>query len=57
MNLKPYAKAVVGAAVAGLSALYPALDGGVTVQEWVGVSVATLLGLGVVWAVPNRPMD
>lgn len=56
MNLKPYAKAIVGAAVAGLTALGTALaDNQVTTAEWVGVAVATLTALGVVYAVPNRP--
>ena len=48
-----YAKAFVGAAVAGLGSLQIALDGGITAQEWVGVAIATLVALGAVWAVPN----
>ncbi|MEU4675733.1 hypothetical protein [Micromonospora sp. NPDC023737] len=56
MKVNPYAKAVVGAAVAGLTALGTALaDNTVTASEWVGVAVATLAALGVVYAVPNRP--
>ena len=56
MNWKPYAKAIVGAAVAGLTALGTALaDDRVTSVEWVGVAVATLAALGLVYAVPNRP--
>jgi hypothetical protein len=51
-----YAKAFVGAAVAGLGTLATALaDDHVTAAEWVGVATATLVALGVVWAVPNRP--
>ncbi|MGW9196043.1 hypothetical protein [Micromonospora chersina] len=58
MKLKPYAKAIVGAAVAGLTALGAALtDDQVTTVEWVGVAVATLAALGVVWAVPNKPAE
>lgn len=56
MNLKPYAKAIVGAAVTGLTALGTALaDDRVTNLEWTVVAGATLAALGLVWAVPNRP--
>lgn len=54
MNLKPYAKAIVGALVAGLGVLGTALtDGQVTSVEWVGVASATLVALAAVWGVPN----
>lgn len=53
--MSKYAKAVVGALVAGLTALLPALDAGVNAAEWVTAAVAFLVALGVVWAVPNRP--
>jgi len=50
------AKAVVGAAVAGLGVLGTALaDGKVTAAEWVGAVVAALVALGVIWRVPNKP--
>ena len=50
-----YAKAFVGALIAGLGSAQQALDdGSITTQEWVAVAVATLLGLGIVAAVPNR---
>lgn len=56
MKIKPYAKAIVGAAVAGLTALGTALaDDQVTTSEWVGVAIAALAALGIVYAVPNRP--
>ena len=56
MRWKPYAKAVIGGAVAGLTALGTALaDDKVTTGEWVGVAVATLAALGIVYAVPNKP--
>ncbi|MEV0425380.1 hypothetical protein [Micromonospora sp. NPDC050495] len=56
MKWNPYAKAIVGGAVAGLTALGTALaDDRVTASEWVGVAVATLAALGIVYAVPNRP--
>ncbi|WP_422733989.1 hypothetical protein ACN26Y_29820 [Micromonospora sp. WMMD558] len=56
MQWKPYAKAVVAALLAGLGALGTALvDNTVTPAEWVTVAGATLAGLGVVYAVPNKP--
>ncbi|MFE9955822.1 hypothetical protein [Micromonospora sp. NPDC005299] len=56
MNWKPYAKAVVGGLVAGLTAFGTALaDDRVTNAEWVGVGLATLAALGLVYAVPNKP--
>lgn len=55
--MSKYAKAVVGALVAGLTALLPKLDGGVTAAEWVTAAVAFLVALGVVWAVPNAPAE
>lgn len=56
MNLKPYAKAIVGGATAGLTALGTALaDDHVTRLEWTIIAGAVLAGLGLVYAVPNRP--
>lgn len=53
-----YAKAVVGALVAGLSALLPGLeDGALSGPEWVTAAVAALVALGAVWAVPNTPVQ
>lgn len=55
-----YLKALVGAAVAGLTALGTGLtpdpDGtvAVTPTEWVAVAIAFLAGLGLVYAVPNK---
>jgi hypothetical protein len=58
MKIKPYMKAIVGALVAGLTALSTALiDNTVTGQEWIAVVIATLTGLGVVYAVPNKTTD
>jgi hypothetical protein len=56
-SMAPYAKAVAGAVVAGLTALLPAIqDGnGVSAAEWIVVAIAVLGGLGIVYAVPNRP--
>lgn len=53
--MSKYAKALVGALVAGLTALLPALDAGVTAAEWVVAATAFLVALGVVWVVPNKP--
>lgn len=50
-----YAKAIVGALVAALTALVAALnEGGVSAQEWAQAAIAGLVALGAVWAVPNR---
>lgn len=54
MSVKPYMKAIVGALVAGLTALGTAMtDDAVSTAEWVGVAVATLGALGVIYATPN----
>lgn len=54
-KLAPYAKALIGALVAGLGSLQQALDDGyVTAQEGTGVAIAFLSGLALVWAVPNK---
>ena len=51
---KNYAKAIVGAVIAALTALSTALeDGVVSYQEWVTVALGLLTGLAVIWAVPN----
>lgn len=51
-----YLKAITAAVVAGLGVLALALeDGAVAPNEWVNVAIATLVGLGAVWAVPNVP--
>lgn len=55
-KIAPYAKAVIGAAVAGLGATGTALtDGHISPVEWVTIASATLVGLSAVFAVPNRP--
>ena len=51
---KIYAKAIVGAVIAALTALSTALDDGVvTQQEWITVVLGLVTGLAVIWAVPN----
>lgn len=53
-NYTAYAKALIGALVAGLTALGTALaDGELTAAEGVGCIVAALVALGAVYAVPN----
>jgi hypothetical protein len=54
-SIAPYAKALTGAAIAGLASLQQALDdSSVSAQEWTGVAIATLSGLALVWAIPNK---
>lgn len=54
MSIAPYAKALTGALVAGLTGIATALDdGSVSAQEYVYAAIAFLVGLGAVWAVPN----
>jgi hypothetical protein len=49
-----YAKAVVGALVAGAGALQVALaDNVVTTTEWIQIGSATVAALGLVWGVQN----
>lgn len=56
MTPAQYAKAVVGAAIAGLGALGTALtDGHVSGSEWLVVASTTLVALGGVFGVPNAP--
>lgn len=51
-----YAKAVVGAIVAGLVAAGTgALDGSINLPEGIAVATAFFVALGAVWATPNRP--
>lgn len=50
-----YAKTVVAALVAVLTALYAAVtDNTVTAQEWVTIALAALTAVGV-YLVPNKP--
>ena len=53
-KLAPYFKAIVGAVIAGASAAIPLVDDGLTVSEGLGVAVAFLTALSVVYAVPNK---
>lgn len=54
MRPQEYAKAIAGAVLAGLGALYLGLsDGVVTAQEWVGVAQTSLATFAGVWGIPN----
>ena len=53
-SIAPYAKALIGAVVAGLASAQQALDDGViSSAEGVGIAIATLTALALVWAIPN----
>ena len=59
INIAPYLKAVVGALIAGLSALGAFLINDtalsdITAGQWVAVAIAFLVALGAVFAVPNQ---
>lgn len=54
MQMKEYAKAIVGALLAGLAALATGLaDGSMTPVEWVLMASATIAAGGIVFGVPN----
>jgi hypothetical protein len=49
-----YAKAIVGAVLAGLGSLGAAFsDGRVSANEWIVVATAAVTALSLIWAVPN----
>ena len=55
-RLNPYAKAILGAIVAGITAYQVALlTPGVTANEWAGVAVAVIGAFGTVWGTTNKP--
>lgn len=52
--IAPYAKAVTAAVIAGLSVILSGLDdSSVDWQEIISATIAFLVGLGAVWAIPN----
>jgi hypothetical protein len=56
MKLAPYAKALIGGAVAGLGSAAVALgDGVIDPVEWIAIALAAIAGSGIVYAVPNKP--
>jgi hypothetical protein len=56
MNIvAPYLKALTAALVAAVAVLVTATDSGdITTHDWLGALLAFLIGLGAVWAVPNK---
>lgn len=54
-KIAPYAKALTGSLVAGLASAQQALldDGVISSAEGVGIAIATLTALALVWAIPN----
>lgn len=53
-QLAPYAKAALGGVVAAISFAIPCVDDGLVASEILGIALAGLTGLGVVYAVPNK---
>lgn len=54
MSIAPYAKAVAGGVIAGASAAVPLVDDGLTTSDVLVIAIAFVVGLGGVWAVPNK---
>ena len=55
-KIAPYAKSIIAALIAFLTAIATALDsGGISASEWITALIALLAGFGTVFAVPNRP--
>lgn len=54
--LAPYAKAVAGGIAAALAFAVPVVDDGLAPSEVLGIALAFIGGLGIVYASPrNRP--
>jgi hypothetical protein len=53
-DVRPYAKAVTAAVVAGASFAIPVVDDGLTTSEVLGIAVAALTAFGTVWGIPNK---
>lgn len=52
-----YAKSLIAGAISALSAISAGLaDGSLSAQEYVTAAIAFLVGLGIVAAVPNKPV-
>lgn len=56
-RIRPYAKAVVGTAVAFLGSLGAAMADhhGVTGEEWVAIATTTVVAAGAIFGVTNTP--
>jgi hypothetical protein len=50
-----YAKSLLAGAIAAISFAVPVVDDGLVPSEGLGILLAGLLGLGIVYAVPNKP--
>jgi hypothetical protein len=54
----PYAKAIIAALVAFLTALVTALeDDGISAREWITAVIALLVAGGAVFRIPNKPVS
>lgn len=54
-SIKPYAKAIAGALVAGLSFAVPVVDDGLATSEVLGIMLAALVGFQSVYWTRNAP--
>lgn len=54
MNPAKFAKAIVGAAVAGLTALLPLVGDGVSLKDAIITAIAVLVGFNAVYWTPNE---
>lgn len=52
--MKSYAKSLLSGVIAACSYAIPVVDDGLAPSEALGIVLAGLVGLGVVYAVPNR---
>ena len=52
-KLAPFAKALAGGAVAAIAFATPVVDDGLVASEVLGIVSAFLIGLGVVYRIPN----
>jgi hypothetical protein len=53
-HLTPYAKSLLAGTIAAISFAIPCVDDGLLASETLGIVLAGLTGLGIVYAVPNR---
>lgn len=56
-TIAPYAKAVAGGVATALAFAIPVVDDGLKASEVLGIALAFLGGLGIVYQVPNRDRD
>jgi hypothetical protein len=54
-RIQPYAKAVASGLASALAFAIPVIDDGLVPSEGLGIGLAFLVGLGVTYAVPNKP--